>query len=241
MRDTVVADSARQGARGTPGARVSWVMTRSRRRWLKTLVWAVCLSPAAMLLYQFWTDELGANPIAYITAVLGDTTLRLLLASLALTPIRIAFGFAWQMSFRRLLGLFAFFYASLHLAVWVVLDHFFDWPQMFADIAKRPYITVGMTALVLLVPLAATSTAGMIKRLGARTWQRLHRLVYAIGILAILHFLWLAKKGRQEPYYYALVLALLLGVRVWDRVRSLVRRRQPVARRFPSPSQLPTR
>ncbi len=214
-------------------------MSREARRWLKVAVWAVCLSPLAMLLYQLWTDDLGANPIAYVTAVLGETTLRILLASLATTPLRILFGISWQMSLRRLLGLFAFFYAVLHFGVWVVLDHFFDWPPMLADIAKRPYITVGMTALVLLVPLALTSTTGMIKRIGGKNWQRLHRLVYVIGILGVLHFLWLAKKGRQEPYYYAIVLALLLGVRVWDRGQAFLRKRQLLGRRVPSASRLP--
>jgi sulfoxide reductase heme-binding subunit YedZ len=121
----------------------------------------------------------------------------------------------------------------------VVLDHFFDWPHMLADVAKRPYITVGMTGLVLLLPLAATSTAGMIKRIGGRNWQRLHRLVYVIGILGVLHFLWLAKKGRPEPYYYAMVLAALLGIRLWDRGRAFLRKRQPLGRRVPAPSRLP--
>jgi sulfoxide reductase heme-binding subunit YedZ len=214
-------------------------MSRGGRRWLKGVVWGVCLSPLAMLLYQFRTDDLGANPIAYVTAVLGETTLRVLLASLAMTPFRILLGISWQMSLRRLLGLFAFFYAVLHLGVWVALDHFFDWPSLLADVAKRPYITAGMTALALLVPLAVTSTTGMVKRMGGRNWQRLHRLVYLIGILGILHFLWLAKKGRQEPYYYAMVLALLLGVRLWDRGRAFLRKRQLLGRRVPSPSGLP--
>ncbi|PYM03517.1 MAG: sulfoxide reductase heme-binding subunit YedZ [Candidatus Rokuibacteriota bacterium] len=178
-------------------------MTRKTRRALKVLVWGICLSPLGMLVYQFWTDDLGANPISYVTNVLGDTTLRVLLASLAMTPLRLMLGISWQMSFRRLLGLFAFFYAVLHFTVWIAVDHFFAWPALLADIRKRPYITVGFTALVLLMPLAATSTTRMVKRLGGRNWQRLHRLVYVIGILAILHFLWLAKKGRQEPFYYA--------------------------------------
>ncbi len=206
-------------------------MSRRRRIVLKVVVWGICVSPLAMLLYAAWTDNLGANPISYVTNVLGDTTLRILLASLAMTPLRLLFGIAWQMTLRRVLGLFAFFYAAVHFSVWIVIDHFFDWGQLLADVRKRPYITVGFTALVLLIPLAATSTTRMVKRLGGRTWQRLHQLVYVIGILAILHFLWLAKKGRQEPFYYAAVLALLLGVRLWDQARALVRKRRAMAGR----------
>ena len=193
-------------------------------------MWGVALLPLGIVLYRFWTDSLGANPISYATNLLGDTTLRLLLASLALTPLRLLFGISWQMSLRRLLGLFAFFYACLHFTVWIAVDHFFDWEQMGADIVKRPYITVGMLALTLLLPLAATSTAGMIRRLGARAWRRLHALVYAIGVLAALHYLWLAKKGVQDPYWYAMALVLLLGVRLWDRARRLAAtRRAPLA------------
>ena len=206
-------------------------MSRKTRRALKVLVWGICLSPLGMLLYRFWNDDLGANPISYVTNVLGDTTLRVLLASLAMTPLRLMFGISWQVSFRRLLGLFAFFYAVLHFTVWIAVDHFFAWPALLADIRKRPYITVGFTALVLLMPLAATSTTRMVKRLGGQNWQRLHRLVYVIGILAILHFLWLAKKGRQEPFYYAAVLALLLGIRLWDLARATVRKRRAAAER----------
>ena len=206
-------------------------MSRKTRRALKVLVWGICLSPLVMLLLQFLRDDLGANPISYVTNVLGDTTLRVLLASLAMTPLRLISGISWQMSLRRLLGLFAFFYAVLHFTVWIAVDHFFAWPEMLADIRKRPYITVGFTALVLLMPLAATSTTRMVKRLGGRNWQRLHRLVYLIGILAILHFLWLAKKGRQEPFYYATVLALLLGIRLWDWARATARKRRAAAER----------
>ena len=133
-----------------------------------------------------------------------------------MTPLRILFGLSWPISLRRLLGLFAFTYACLHFSVWIVLDQFFDWPAMLADILKRPYITVGMAALTLLLPLAATSTTGMIRRLGGRAWRRLHSLVYATGVLAALHFLWLAKKGRTDQYWYVAVLALLLGIRIWD-------------------------
>ncbi len=193
-------------------------------------MWGVALLPLLLLLYRAATDGLGPNPISYATNLLGDTTLRLLLASLTVTPLRLVFGLSWPVSLRRLLGLFAFFYACLHFTVWVAIDHFFDWPQMTADVVKRPYITVGMAALTLLVPLAATSTAGMIKRLGAKRWRWLHRLIYVIGVLAVLHYLWLAKKGVTDPFYYAGALALLLGIRLWDWARRLaVTRRQRMA------------
>ena len=186
---------------------------------LKSVVWGIASSPLLLLLYRFLTDGLGANPISYATNLLGDTTLRLLLAGLALTPLRILFGISWQMSLRRLLGLFAFFYACLHFTVWIAVDHFFEWGELIPDIIKRPYITVGMFALTLLMPLAATSTSGMIKRLGGQNWRWLHRLVYLIGLLGVLHYLWLAKKGVNDPYLYATILAALLGIRLWDWVR----------------------
>jgi len=200
-------------------------VSRRLRVALKVSVWAACLVPAAKLAYGWWTDDLTANPISYITNELGQTTLRLLLLSLALTPLRILFGWGWQMALRRLLGLFAFFYVCLHLSVWVVLDHFFDWREMGGDIAKRPYITVGMLGFTLLLPLAATSTTGMIKRLGAARWRRLHRLVYAAAVAGCLHFIWLAKKVRPEPWVYAAILAVLLGIRAWDAARRFGRRR----------------
>ena len=149
------------------------------RRWrvaLKVAVWALCLAPLALLLYRAATGGLGANPISFVTNWLGDWTLRLLLASLAMTPLRIMFGLSWPLALRRLLGLFAFAYAGMHFSVWLVVDHFFDWREMGADIVKRPYITVGMTALTLMLPLAATSTAAAIKKLGGKNWRRLHRL-----------------------------------------------------------------
>lgn len=200
-------------------------MTRRRRVALKIGVWVGCLSPLLALLYRYWTNDLTANPVSFLTNTLGDWTLRLLLTSLALTPLRIVFGIGWQMPLRRLVGLFAFFYASLHFGVWLVIDQFFDWRAMLADILKRPFVTAGMCALALLVPLAVTSTAGMVKRLRARTWTRLHRLVYVIAVLGVVHFIWLAKVGRMTPYYYAGILALLLGIRVVDMLRRLVRRR----------------
>jgi sulfoxide reductase heme-binding subunit YedZ len=211
-------------------------VSRRGRLALKGLVWALCLLPLAVLIHRFWRDALGANPISEITNVLGDTTLRILLASLAVTPLRLLFGISWPVSLRRLLGLFAFFYALLHFTTWVAVDQFFDWHGMLADVRKRPYVTMGVLALTLLVPLAATSTTAMVKRLGGRNWQRLHRLVYAAGVLAILHFLWLAKKGRHEQFVYAAVLALLLGARAWEWARRAIFPRRgapPPFRTFP--------
>ena len=193
---------------------------------LKVVVWVVALTPLARLLYGFWTDDLTVNPIEYVTRQLGSTALQLLLASLTPTPLRILFGLAWPLTLRRLLGLFAFFYVCLHFAVWIVLDHFFDWRTMADDVVKRPWITVGVLALVLLTPLAATSTTGMIKRLGGAAWRRLHRLVYVAAVLGALHYIWLAKKVLVEPWVYAAILAVLLALRAGDAARRGVRRRR---------------
>lgn len=183
---------------------------------LKVAVWIGSLWPLGVLVRDFMTDDLGANPIDFITRTLGMTALVLLLTSLGMTPLRVLFGWSWPIQLRRLLGLFAFFYVCLHFSVWIGLDHFFAWRRMWQDVLKRPFITAGVSALLLLTPLAATSTQGMIKRLGGARWRLLHKLVYVVGGLGVLHFLWLAKKGRTTPYYYALVLLMLLGVRAWD-------------------------
>ena len=211
-------------------------MSGRGRLGLKVATWIACLSPLAVLLYRAATGDLSANPISFITNWLGDWTLRILLASLAVTPLRLVFGLSWPVPLRRLLGLFAFLYAALHLGVWLVLDHAFDWPEMGADIVKRPYITVGMTAITLMIPLAATSTNAAIRKLGGRNWQRLHRLAYAIGVCGVLHYLWLAKKANPQPYYYAAILGVLLGVRVWAWAR---RRLARVRAAVPLPSGRP--
>ena len=204
-------------------------MTRRGRTALKVLVWAACLAPLGWLGYRAATGDLTANPISFVTNHLGDSTFCILLASLTATPLRIISGWSWPITLRRLLGLFAFFYACLHFSVWVVLDHFFDWGALGEDIVKRPYITVGMAALLLLIPLAATSTTAAIKRLGGVTWRRLHSVVYLVGILAALHYLWLAKKVNPQPYYYLGVLLLLLGIRLADWARRRVARREASA------------
>jgi sulfoxide reductase heme-binding subunit YedZ len=191
---------------------------------LKAGVWAAGLAPLAVLAFWVYADDLGPNPIDDVTRWLGIWTLRLLLASLTMTPLRIVFGLSWPITLRRLLGLFAFLYATLHFSVWIVVDHFFDWPTMVEDVVKRPFMTAGMAAILLLTPLAGTSTSGMIKRLGAVAWRRLHRLAYLAGVLGVLHFLWLAKVGRQTPYYYAGWLGLVLGIRGWDLGWRTVRR-----------------
>lgn len=202
------------------------MVTARGRVALKIGVWAVALVPLAGLLYRFAIDDLTVNPIEYVTRQLGQTTIRCLLATLALTPLRLVSGWSWPITLRRLLGLFAFFYAVLHFSVWIVLDHFFDWRTMGDDIVKRPWITVGVAALVLLLPLAATSTTETIKRLGGRAWRRLHRLVYVAAVLGCLHYIWLAKKVLIQPWVYAGILAGLLGIRLVDAARSYARRRR---------------
>lgn len=193
--------------------------TRHKKRarglpwWVKPSVFATCLVPAGLLLWDALVGGLGANPIEQITHRTGDWTLRLLLVTLAITPLRRLSGFTALVRLRRMLGLFAFFYASLHFLTWLVLDQFFDWQAIVADIAKRPYITVGFTAFVLLIPLAVTSTNAMMRRLG-RNWTRLHRLVYLIGILGVIHYWWLVKADILEPAIYAAILAVLLASRL---------------------------
>lgn len=189
-------------------------------RWvgLKALAHALALLPLAGLVQGVINDSLGADPVAALTHATGEWALRLLLLGLALTPLRRLTGQAWPIRFRRLVGLYAFFYACLHLAVFLVLDLQGFWTQIFEDIVKRPYITVGFAAWLLLVPLAFTSTRGWMRRLGKR-WAQLHRLVYAIGVLAVLHFLWLVKSDLREPLVYAAILAVLLGARLWWRLR----------------------
>ena len=180
----------------------------------KPLVFAVSLLPLAWMVWLGWQDQLGANPVETLSHRTGDWSLRFLLLTLAVTPLRRLNGWNWLQRFRRMLGLFAFFYVCLHFGVYLVFDQFFDGRAIVADIAKRPYITVGFTGWLLLIPLAVTSTNGMIKRLG-RNWQRLHRLVYLIGVLGVLHYGWLVKADLTEPLVYGGVLASLLGYRLW--------------------------
>jgi sulfoxide reductase heme-binding subunit YedZ len=185
---------------------------------LRTTIFAAALVPAAALVYGFFTNDLTANPIDYITDTTGYTALSLLLISLSVTPLRRLTGRNELIRLRRMLGLLAFFYACLHFSTWFVLDWFFDFESMAADIVERPFITIGMLTFVLLIPLAATSTAGMIRRLGKR-WQQLHRLVYIAGLTAVIHFWWVVKADFREPRFFALALSVLLGFRAWWMLR----------------------
>ena len=180
----------------------------------RRLVFAAALVPAAALTYGAFTNNLTANPIEYITDTTGVTALAFLTLSLTVTPLRRLTGRHELVKLRRTLGLFAFFYACLHLSTWVMLDWFFDFASMASDVVDRPFITMGMTTFLLLLPLALTSTAGMIRRLGKR-WQSLHRLVYVAGITAVVHFWWVVKADFREPRLWALALSVLLGFRAW--------------------------
>lgn len=191
---------------------------------IKAFLFLLCLIPAAQLVLGWRADQLGANPIETITHATGSWTLRFLLITLAVTPLRRLTGLHWLVRLRRMLGLFAFAYGVAHFAIYLWLDQFFDWAAIAKDILKRPYITVGFTALVLMVPLAATSTNAAIKRLGGRRWQALHRSVYAIAIFGVLHYWWLVKADILQPVIYGVILAALLGVRAWWREQE--RRRQ---------------
>jgi methionine sulfoxide reductase heme-binding subunit len=184
---------------------------------IKAAVFAACLLPTARLAFRFATNGLGANPIEYITRATGWWTLAFLAITLAVTPARRWLGMPWLLRLRRMFGLFAFFHACQHFTTYVWLDQFFDWPGILADIAKRPFVTVGFAAFVLLVPLAVTSTNAMVRRLGARRWQALHRLVYGIAILGVIHFWWLVKKDVTEPLAFAVVMSILLAARLIQR------------------------
>jgi len=202
----------------------------------KAALHALALAPLAILGWKIWQvyseadiDALGPDPVAAIEHELGLWALRLLLLTLAVTPLRQLSGQAVLLRFRRMLGLYAFAYASLHFAAYLVLDLRGWWTLVFEEIAKRPYITVGFAAWLLLVPLAITSTRGWMRRLG-RNWGRLHRLVYAIAVLAVLHFWWIVKSDYREPLLYATILALLLGWRLWKRLRRPAPRPSPPPR-----------
>lgn len=183
-------------------------------KWLKLPVFLLCLAPIATVAWRALHHDLTANPIEFITHATGDWTLRFLVITLAVTPLRNLLGLPELIRFRRMLGLFAFFYACLHFTTYIWLDKFFDLSEVWKDVVKRRFITVGFAAFLMLIPLAITSTAGWIRRLGGKRWQALHRLIYFSAILAVIHYYWLVKSAVLRPLTYAAIVALLLLVRI---------------------------
>jgi methionine sulfoxide reductase heme-binding subunit len=204
-------------------------------RYFKPVVFLACLGPLAGLAWRGFHAELGANPIEAITHGTGDWTLRFLLITLSVTPLRRLTRQYWLISFRRMFGLFAFFYGFLHLMTYVWLDKFFDVHEMLHDIAKRRFITAGMTAFVLMIPLALTSTRRSIRKLGGKRWQILHRLIYASAAAGVIHYIWLVKADLRKPLQYAAILGALLLYRlvVWG-----LSRMKPANRSIPARAEL---
>ena len=190
--------------------------TQWRRRVLKPVVWIACLTPLAYLIYSLYLDP-GANPVETITNTTGIWTLRFIVATLAITPLRWLTGINHLINYRRLTGLFAFFYGCLHFFTYFFLDHQFKFAGMWEDVRLRPYITAGFTAFVLMIPLALTSTKGWIRRLGGKNWNRLHMLIYITACAAVLHYYWKVsiKLPPTNPMIYGGIVAVLLGFRLW--------------------------
>lgn len=183
-------------------------------KWTKVFVFLLCLVPLGTLVMRAVQGELTANPIEFITHATGDWTLRFLVITLAITPVRTILRLPQLIRFRRMLGLFAFFYAFLHFSIWIGVDKFFDWSEMWKDVEKRRYITVGFSAFVLMIPLAITSTKGWIRRLGGKRWQLLHRAIYFSAILGVIHYYWQVKSDVRKPLEYAWMVGLLLAWRL---------------------------
>ena len=186
-------------------------------KWTKAVVFVVCLWPLGSLGWDALDHHLTANPIEYITHTTGDWTLRFLLITLAITPLRKILTLPDLIRLRRMLGLFAFFYGCLHFTTYIWLDKFFDLAEMWKDIYKRPYITIGFLAFTLLIPLAITSTAGWIRRMGGRRWQMLHRAIYVSAIAGVIHYYWLVKSAVIRPLAYGAIVGVLLLWRLADR------------------------
>lgn len=217
LASTARASTARSAARGPSGVLLSPAHVRA----VKVLVWLLALLPFLRLLYLGATSQFGANPLEFVTRSTGTWTLVMLCVTLAITPLRKLTGWHWLLRLRRMLGLFTFFYAIQHFMLWLAVDRGFDVAYMIKDIGKRPFITVGFAAFVLMVPLAATSFNAAVRWMGGRRWQALHRAVYGIAVLAILHYWW-HKAGKNdfgEVSIYAAVVFVLLAMRVWWWVR----------------------
>jgi sulfoxide reductase heme-binding subunit YedZ len=204
-------------------------------KWSKPAVFLLCLVPLGLLGWRALHGGLTANPIEFITHATGDWTLRFLVITLCVTPLRKILGLPGLIRFRRMLGLFAFFYACLHFTTYIWLDKFFDLSEVWKDIAKRKYITVGFTAFVLLIPLALTSTAGMIRRLGGKRWQMLHRLIYVSAALGVIHYYWLVKSAVIKPLTYGAIVVVLLLWRLLDSISKGKQSRTRAAEQQPVP------
>ena len=198
-----------------------------KQRWTKVLVFLLCLAPIFWLAWRAWHQNLTANPIEFITRYTGDWTLRFIVFTLAVTPLRKLLALPDLIRFRRMIGLYAFFYGILHFTTYIWLDKFFDLADMWKDIAKRPFITAGFAAFVTMLPLAITSTAGWIRRMGGKRWQQLHRLVYFSGIAGVTHYRWLVKSDIRLPVMYGVFVGVLLLYRV---IVSLSKRKPAPAR-----------
>lgn len=202
-------------------------------KWTKVCVFLVCLIPFLDLLWRTvygllqglpFDTYLTADPIKFITHRTGDWTIRFVIITLAITPLRKILKMPQLIRFRRMVGLYAFFYGCLHFCTWMVLDKFFDWPDMWADVHKRPFITLGFTGFALMIPLAVTSTAGWIRRMGGKRWQMLHRAIYVTAILGVIHYYWLVKSDVRKPLEYGFLVAILLA---WRLGAWLIGRRTP--------------
>jgi sulfoxide reductase heme-binding subunit YedZ len=202
-------------------------------KWTKVAVFFICLIPFGELVWRSLHNDLGANPVEFLQHATGDWTLRFLIFTLCITPLRKLFNLPDLIRFRRMLGLFAFFYVSLHFLTYLGPDQQFDIAGMWKDVAKRPFITVGFTAFVLLIPLAITSTAGWIRRLGGKRWQMLHRSIYFAAVLGVIHYYWLVKSDVREPLFYGALVAILL---LWRLGSWFSRRRTKSPARATAPS-----
>jgi len=193
-------------------------------KWTKVVVFLLCLVPLGLLIWRGVQGDLTANPIEYITHRTGDWTLRFLVITLAITPLRKILRMPQLIRFRRMLGLFAFFYGFLHFSTWIGIDKFFAWSEMWKDVEKRRFITLGFLGFALMIPLALTSTAASIRRLGGKRWQLLHRLIYVTAIAGVIHYFWLVKSDIHKPLEYALLVGILLA---WRLGSWLIRRSRP--------------
>jgi sulfoxide reductase heme-binding subunit YedZ len=207
-------------------------------RWSKIALFVVCVIPVFWLAWRAWNENLTANPIEYITHFTGDWAIRFVVFTLAVTPLRKLMHIPSLIRYRRMLGLFAFFYASLHFLTWFAIDKFFDFHAILADFTKRRFIIAGLTAFLALIPLAVTSTAGWIRRLGGKRWQMLHRLIYVTAIAAVIHYYWLVKSDIRLPLFYGVLVGLELLYRfgAWAVLLGRPHGPQPKPRPAPLPS-----